>query len=103
MSRLLTLYPRPWRERYGAEFAELLSGRQATWRDRFDVVKGALDAWLDPQLIAPARPRYPDRVDRLAGVGTIAAGLSLIGWGIGAALFAPRWDYQATAKAQWCI
>ena len=91
MSRLLALYPRPWRNRYGEELAELLSDRPATWRDRIDVVKGALDAWLDPQLVAPARPRYPNRVDRLVGLGTIAAGLSLMGWGIGAALLAPRW------------
>ena len=54
MNRLLRLYPRPWWERYEAEVDELLAERPASLRDRFDLVRGATDAWLHPQVAAPA-------------------------------------------------
>ena len=44
MSRLLRLYPADWRARYGAEMLELLEHAPPTWRDRADLVRGALDA-----------------------------------------------------------
>jgi hypothetical protein len=50
MTRLLRLYPRAWRDRYGAEMAELLSQRTLTRADRFDLLTGALDAHLHPGL-----------------------------------------------------
>lgn len=46
--RLLGLYPPRWRARYGAEMAALLEQRPAGLRDRVDLVRGALDAWLHP-------------------------------------------------------
>jgi hypothetical protein len=50
MKALLRLYPRAWRARYGEEFAELLASERPTPRFVFDVLAGALDARLNPQL-----------------------------------------------------
>jgi ribosomal protein L37AE/L43A len=41
---LLALYPRAWRQRYGAEFAILLEEQPLTPAMVIDVVRGALDA-----------------------------------------------------------
>ena len=77
MSRLLRLYPRPWRSRYGAELAEILAARPASLMDRLDLVRGAFDAHLHPELVDPdAEPR--DFRDPAAG--SVLAGL-LIGLG----------------------
>jgi len=46
MTRLLKLYPRAWRERYGDEFAELLAQEQFRLGLILDVMGGALDAHL---------------------------------------------------------
>ena len=44
----LRLYPRRWRARYGDEMAALLQDRPPTSRDRMDLLRGAVDAWLHP-------------------------------------------------------
>jgi hypothetical protein len=63
-SALLRLYPRGWRARYGAEFAEFLDqvrGEQSRARVTWDILRGAVDAhlsgrygmqrfWSDPAL-----------------------------------------------------
>jgi hypothetical protein len=54
VSRLLSLYPRAWRDRYAPELLELLAERPPTWRDRLDLARGALDARLHPQVAVPA-------------------------------------------------
>jgi len=59
MSKLLRLYPRPWRDRYQEEFIDLMSERPPSLADRVDIVRGAVDARLHPQLPGPARA--PDR------------------------------------------
>jgi hypothetical protein len=51
MTALIRLYPRRWRQRYGAEFEQLLadltdSGRRPGWRVALDVARGALDAHI---------------------------------------------------------
>ena len=46
--RLLWLYPRAWRRRYGREMDLLLDDRPPGVRDRLDMVTGALDAHLHP-------------------------------------------------------
>jgi hypothetical protein len=46
---LLRLYPRPWRERYGDEFADLLGDQPLKFKQVLDVVAGAIDARLTPQ------------------------------------------------------
>jgi hypothetical protein len=47
---LLRLYPPSWRRRYGPELEELLAAGPASFRTAIDVVAGAADAWLNPQL-----------------------------------------------------
>jgi hypothetical protein len=54
MSWLLRLYPAAWRERYGAEFLELLARERRSPALFLDIFGGALDAHLHPQL--EARP-----------------------------------------------
>jgi hypothetical protein len=53
MRILLRLYPRAWRARYGEELAMLLSDQRPSLRLVVDVLAGAIDAHLNPQL-APA-------------------------------------------------
>jgi hypothetical protein len=66
MSRLLGLYPEPWRARYGDEFLALLEDRPPSLRERLDIVRGALDAHMDPQIPAP------EQVKDRAGLGALA-------------------------------
>ena len=56
MKWLLWLYPRRWRHRYADEFVGLLEGRRFSVPVLVDILRGALDAWMHPELIAvPAR------------------------------------------------
>lgn len=50
MNWLLRLYPAPWRERYGEEFGAVLSGQRASAGLVLDVLAGAIDAHLHPQI-----------------------------------------------------
>src|SRR5688572_29964310 len=50
MKRLVRLYPRAWRERYGAELADFLGRRRASFGEAFGLIRGALDAHLHPSL-----------------------------------------------------
>jgi drug/metabolite transporter (DMT)-like permease len=47
---LLLLYPRAWRERYGAEFAALVESQRLRPGLVLDILAGAIDARLSPQL-----------------------------------------------------
>src|SRR5512145_195900 len=47
---LLRLYPREWRRRYGAEMRELLADQRLSPRTIADLVAGAIDARINPQL-----------------------------------------------------
>lgn len=49
MSGLLKLYPAAWRARYGDEMASLIEERPLSGRERLDLVRGAMDAWLHPR------------------------------------------------------
>jgi hypothetical protein len=51
--RLLGLYPRRWRQRYGAEITEILEHERLTAQFAIDLVRGAIDAHLHPELAAP--------------------------------------------------
>lgn len=51
--RLLGLYPRRWRQRYGAEMTEILEHERLTAQFAIDLVRGAIDAHLHPELAAP--------------------------------------------------
>jgi hypothetical protein len=70
MSRLVRLYPRPWRDRYEEEFLALLEERPPTMGDLLDTVRGALDAHLNPQGQAEPTPwthRIPGLLALIAG------------------------------------
>ena len=73
MSSLLLLYPATWRARYGDEMDALLGDRPPGYRERFDLIRGAIDAWLHPP--APSRTSF---VAALLGGGSwtaVAAGV----------------------------
>ena len=59
MSRLVSLYPAAWRARYEAEFHELIAERAPSRVERFDIVRGALDAHLHPQVRRPGDALSP--------------------------------------------
>jgi hypothetical protein len=81
MSRLLGLYPRAWRDRYGLEFQALMEARAPSLRDRIDIVLGAADARLHPQVRAAPDERWqPSKGARLTGVSVILAGLGWLAW-----------------------
>ena len=52
MKGLVRLYPRAWRERYGAEFGEILADKRPSIGLIVDVIAGAIDARVSPQPIA---------------------------------------------------
>ena len=87
VSGLVRLYPAAWRDRYEEEFLALLEARPPTLGDRFDIVRGAVDARLHPQVHRPDAP-VPDGdgatgrvIARGLGFGAIAgAGIWLAGW-----------------------
>jgi hypothetical protein len=99
MSRLIQLYPRPWRDRYEAEFLSLMTDRPPSLGERFDIVRGAVDARLHPQVrtSADAPPPEPERdADlRIARRLGIAAAIGAVVWPIafGVMLMGPvRYD-----------
>ena len=69
MNRLLALYPEGWRARYGDEFLALLEDRPPSLLERLDIVRGALDAHVNPQI--PGRARVSDRAGFAAIVGFV--------------------------------
>ena len=50
--RLLHLYPRAWRDRYGAEFLALVGDRPVGLQQVIDIVSGAIDAHLSSDVRA---------------------------------------------------
>jgi hypothetical protein len=52
MNWLLRLYPAKWRERYGNEFALVLAGQRVSIGLLLDVIGGAVDAHLHPQVLS---------------------------------------------------
>ncbi len=50
MTRLIALYPHEWRTRYEAEFLSLMADRPPDPLDRLDIIRGAIDARLHPQV-----------------------------------------------------
>ena len=77
MSALLRLYPKAWRDRYGDELAALLDEHPATLLNRLDLIRGAVDARLHPQVpghdVAPEQEIPMDRklLGALAAIGGI--------------------------------
>src|SRR5688572_33298465 len=50
MRLLLRLYPKAWRKLYGEEFAGILKAQRLSPRLLFDIIGGAVDARLQPQV-----------------------------------------------------
>lgn len=55
MTWLLYLYPPRWRRRYGREFVELIASQRFSLLTVFDIIGGAIDAWMQPQPHVAAR------------------------------------------------
>jgi hypothetical protein len=84
---VISLYPRGWRDRYGEEFATLLTDMAAAarWPARarlvIDAASGALDARLNPSLPAGGR-LMPDRIRRaVAAVACAVVAFTIAGGG----------------------
>lgn len=90
MSRLIRLYPAAWRARYEEEFLVLLAERRPSIRDRIDIVAGAVDARLRPQVSAATRTAMP-LPHRLPGLAALIAG-SLFSIGYLGILLDPGWE-----------
>ena len=93
-SLLLRLYPEAWQARYGAEFADLLEARPPALRDRLDIVAGAIDARLHPQVVGAPIERAVTAADRFLALAAVAVGALLGTWTTIVALAAPRWGSQ---------
>lgn len=80
MSALIRLYPRAWRDRYATEFQALLESRPPGVRERIDIVGGAIDARLHPEL--PGQPEGPLPFRRLpmASITMGIAGVLFLAW-----------------------
>lgn len=72
--RLLWMYPKAWRERYGDEFLEMLGGRDLLFSQMVDIVVGAVDARLFRSVPteAPSEP-IPRTAEGGAGMTTLFA------------------------------
>lgn len=81
---LIRLYPRAWRDRYGAEMTAVLGDTRLTPTVILDLVAGALDARLMPQPIAASgtekeRAMFTNMMKRCAVGPSISARDQLIG------------------------
>jgi MFS family permease len=92
MSRLLALYPRAWRARYGDEFAELLEARPPTLRDRLDILIGAVDARINPQVPGADSRERTVGGDRAARILAVVVGVMFTIWGVVGAMFMVPWE-----------
>ena len=54
--RLLTLYPRAWRARYGEEFLETVGNGDLRPQQIVDIISSAVDAWLSVDVRHATRP-----------------------------------------------
>jgi hypothetical protein len=92
MSALIRLYPAAWRERYEDEFLALLEARPPTLGDRLDIVRGAIDARLHPQVRrSPQEPVAPAPVpDQRAADLVVARRLGIAAL-LGGALWGLAW------------
>lgn len=78
-ARLIRLYPRAWRERYGEEVLALMEqSDERGWRTNFDLARGCLGAWLMRPLPGWRRPP-PAWVSALFLLAAWASSLVLLG------------------------
>lgn len=97
MSRLLDLYPRAWRARYGPEIVAILGAQPPTLGDRFDLIRGAFDAHLHPELVdRDAEPRDVRASSTRSVLAGVLIALGSASWLAGIALTAyPQYDISA--------
>ena len=88
---LLRLYPERWRARYGEEFTELILARPPSPRDRLDILRGAVDARLNPQLSDEPVIRIPTAADRFLALAGVLAGALFTVWASIIAAASPTW------------
>lgn len=70
---LLRLYPKAWRERYGDEFIELMGSQPVGFRQKFDIVMGAIDAHVAWSPVAKSA-NVSNQEDRImVGLRTVCA------------------------------
>lgn len=105
MSRLVRLYPPAWRERYKAEFMELLETRPPTSADRIDILRGAFDAHLHPQVLHPRTVQAPApssvedlRLARRLGFGTVVGAVLWVSAWVVASLGPIRYDVDGSYR-----
>ena len=84
MTRLIRVYPQRWRDRYEAEVMAILEVRPPTFRDRLDIVRGAIDAHLHPGQIDGGTP-IP-WTNRIPGLLALTGGLMWAGPVVASAL-----------------
>jgi hypothetical protein len=72
MMDLVRLYPVAWRARYEAEFRLLLEERPPNVVDRLDIIRGAVDARIHPQ-VTPGRLEPENRTAGSRRAGALAA------------------------------
>ena len=60
MNWLVRLYPAQWRARYGDEFAAVLAGQRVSVGLLLDVIGGAVDAHLHPQVLQSNSNQFPN-------------------------------------------
>jgi len=53
VNRYVGLYPRAWRERYGDELQAVIEAERIGLRARLDLLRGAIDAHLHPEVPSP--------------------------------------------------
>jgi len=92
---LLRLYPAAWRARYGDEFRELLESRPPGPRDRLDIIRGAIDARIHPQVADHLPPRVASGRDRLLALTAVTVGVLFAVWAGIIVAAAPRWGMGA--------
>ena len=64
-SALIRMYPREWRSRYGDEMRALLEADRLTLRTIADLIGGAIDARLDPQLATASNGQSNEGVSHM--------------------------------------
>jgi hypothetical protein len=81
---LLKLYPKAWRARYEDEFIALLEQNTSTPFDPFDIILGAIDAHLRPQVsvdrVTSERRSFMNSIgfSRLSGLASMIGGALLV-------------------------
>lgn len=76
---LLRLYPRAWRERYGAEFVALLQQTGVGWRQITDVIAAASREWVKTMVRWPSLQPFANKVRRGLGYFSIAWCVTALG------------------------